>query len=55
MAGNHEYDTPAASPYYEYFGTMAGPSGSGFYSYELGNWHVVALNTGHDGGGHAAE
>jgi len=45
VAGNHEYDTPAATPYYNYFGATAGPSGSGFYSYELGNWHVVALNS----------
>ena len=45
VPGNHEYDTPAATPYYNYFGATAGPSGSGFYSYELGNWHVVALNS----------
>jgi hypothetical protein len=45
VAGNHEYDTLAAGPYYEYFGTNAGPSGAGFYSYDLGNWHVVALNS----------
>ena len=45
VAGNHEYDTTAAAPYYEYFGATAGPSGAGFYSYELGNWHVVALNS----------
>ena len=45
VAGNHEYDTPAASPYFEYFGATAGPPGIGFYSYDLGNWHVVALNS----------
>ncbi len=45
VAGNHEYDTLAARPYYDYFGTNAGPSGAGFYSYDLGNWHVVALNS----------
>ena len=45
VAGNHEYDTPQAAPYYEYFGASAGPMGAGYYSYELGNWHVVALNS----------
>ena len=46
VAGNHEYDsTTTGSPYFDYFGTSAGPPGSGFYSYELGNWHVVALNS----------
>ncbi len=45
VPGNHEYDTALATPYYTYFGATAGPSGSGFYSYELGNWHVVALNS----------
>src|SRR5258705_1628704 len=45
VAGNHEYDTPLAAPYYEYFGASAGAPGAGYYSYELGNWHVIALNS----------
>jgi hypothetical protein len=45
VAGNHEYDTPAAAPYYEYFGFNAGPPSVGYYSYNLGNWHVIALNS----------
>ena len=45
VAGNHEYDSPSASPYYEYFGFNAGPPGIGYYSYNLGNWHVIALNS----------
>jgi hypothetical protein len=46
VAGNHEYDSSATgSAYFEYFGASAGPANSGFYSYELGNWHVVALNS----------
>jgi len=45
VAGNHEYDTAGAAPYYEYFGGAAGPAGLGFYSYDLGNWHIVALNS----------
>jgi hypothetical protein len=46
VAGNHEYDSSTSGgPYFEYFGVAAGPPGSGFYSYDLGNWHVVALNS----------
>ncbi|MFG1606708.1 DNRLRE domain-containing protein [Actinoplanes sp. NPDC049265] len=43
--GNHDYVTSGASGYYDYFGTRAGPSGRGYYSYDLGNWHIVALNS----------
>ena len=42
--GNHEYDTPGAVPYWEYFGAAAGEAGKGWYSYDLGSWHVVVLN-----------
>ena len=53
--GNHEYGTPGASGYFGYFGAAAGPPGQGWYSYELGAWHVVALNSncGEVGGCHA--
>ncbi|MEU8007194.1 DNRLRE domain-containing protein [Catellatospora sp. NPDC049111] len=43
--GNHDYNTSGASGYYNYFGSVAGPSGQGYYSYDLGNWHVVSLNS----------
>ena len=43
--GNHEYDTPGAVGYYGYFGAAAGDSAKGYYSYDLGTWHVVVLNT----------
>ena len=43
--GNHEYQTEGASGYYDYFGTAAGPRGEGWYSYDLGAWHVVVLNS----------
>jgi len=43
--GNHEYQSPGALPYFDYFGDRAGPRGPGFYSYTLGNWHVVSLNS----------
>jgi hypothetical protein len=43
--GNHEYGTAGAAPYYAYFGAAAGASGKGYYSYDLGAWHVVVLNS----------
>jgi hypothetical protein len=43
--GNHEYESPGAAPYFDYFGARAGPSGLGYYSFEAGGWHVVSLNT----------
>lgn len=45
VPGNHEYYTPGASGYFEYFGARAGPRGLGYYSFDLGSWHLVALNT----------
>jgi 3',5'-cyclic AMP phosphodiesterase CpdA len=45
VPGNHEYETGGAAPYFEYFGTNAGPPGLGYYSFELGNWHAIALNS----------
>ncbi len=43
--GNHEYHTSGAAGYFDYFGPAAGPRGRGYYSYDLGAWHVVVLNT----------
>jgi acid phosphatase type 7 len=43
--GNHEYLERNAAPYFQYWGAQAGPAGKGYYSYELGAWHVVVLNT----------
>ena len=43
--GNHEYRTPGAAGYFNYFGVRAGPRGKGWYSYNLGQWHVVVLNS----------
>ncbi len=45
VAGNHDYATAGASGYYGYFGTAAGAAGKGYYSYNLGAWHVVVLNS----------
>jgi hypothetical protein len=46
--GNHDYQTPGASGYFGYFGYFGGAAGSpdrGYYSYDLGRWHVVSLNS----------
>ena len=43
--GDHDYVTPGASGYFDYFGAAAGDRGKGYYSYELGEWHIVALNS----------
>jgi hypothetical protein len=42
--GNHDYISLAV-PYFAYFGAHAGPAGRGYYSYDLGAWHVVSLNS----------
>jgi hypothetical protein len=43
--GNHEYLTPGAAGYFTYFGQAAGDPSKGYYSYDLGSWHVIALNS----------
>jgi len=43
--GNHEYDTQGAAGYFDYFGEAAGDPEKGYYSFNLGSWHLVALNT----------
>jgi len=43
--GDNEYDTSGAAGYWDYFGSRAGPKGKGWYSYDLGSWHVVVLNS----------
>jgi hypothetical protein len=42
--GDHEYGTPGAGGYFNYFGAAAGEAGKGYYSYDLGAWHVIVLN-----------
>lgn len=44
-AGNHEYYTARARPYFDYFGARAGGARRGYYSYDRGGWHVVVLNS----------
>jgi hypothetical protein len=43
--GNHEYRSDGASGYVRYFGATAGDPKKGYYSYDLGEWHIVVLNS----------
>lgn len=43
--GNHEYHTEGATGYFDYFGPAAGEPGKGYYSYDLGTWHIIVLNS----------
>ena len=55
VPGNHEYDAPAGQPdcditqqglgYFQYFSDAAGQVGKGYYSYDVGAWHLIALNS----------
>lgn len=46
--GNHDLNADAGAPYYATFGDAAGTPGEGWYSYQLGEWHVVVLNSNCD-------
>ena len=63
--GNHEYLTSGgtgcnagnagANGYFTYFGAAAGQRGQGYYSYDIGSWHLIALNSNcSDAGGCSA-
>jgi acid phosphatase type 7 len=43
--GNHEFHSYGATPYFDYFGANAGNPTQGYYSYELGTWHIIVLNS----------
>jgi hypothetical protein len=51
ITGNHEYLVPGAVYYFDYWngvGNANGPAGNrsqGYYSYDIGAWHIVALNS----------
>jgi hypothetical protein len=46
--GNHEYDGSDASGYFRYWGKEAGDPAKGYYSFDFGSWHTIALNTNSD-------
>ena len=43
--GNHDYGTAGAAGYFGYFGAAAGDPATGYYSYDVGPWHLVSLNS----------
>jgi hypothetical protein len=43
--GDNEYSTSGAAGYFNYFGSAAGNPNEGYYSYNLGNWHILVLNS----------
>jgi hypothetical protein len=43
--GNHEFHSARATPYFDYFGAVAGDPKIGYYSYEIGTWHIIVLNS----------
>jgi hypothetical protein len=51
VPGNHESREPGATGYFDYFNGPgvangpAGPRGEGWYSFDLGSWHIIALNS----------
>ena len=45
VVGNHEYYGEGPDAYWNYFGDRAGTHGEGWYSFDVGTWHVVVLNS----------
>lgn len=43
--GNHEYLVAGAAGYFDYWGARAGDRARGYYSFDVGAWHVVVLNS----------
>jgi len=44
-AGNHDFHVPGGAGYFGYFGARAGPAPQGWYSFDYGGWHFVAVNS----------
>ena len=55
VPGNHEYETAGAAGYLQYFGRAAKPKGHTYYSYDLGGWHLIALDSSLDHGPGSAQ
>jgi acid phosphatase type 7 len=45
VPGNHEYGQTNAGGYFSYFGSRAGTKGQGWYSFDVGGWHLIAVNS----------
>ena len=46
--GNHDWYIASGEAYFSYFEEAAGPPGLGYYSYDVGDWHIVSLNSNCD-------
>jgi hypothetical protein len=55
VPGNHEYEATRAAGYFAYFGRQARPKGRSYYSFDLGGWHLIALNSSIDHGPGSAQ
>jgi len=44
-SGNHDYGTLNATAYFNYFSAVAGNPTIGYYSYDLGSWHIIVINS----------
>ncbi len=53
--GNHDWGVAGAAAYFDYFGSRAGPDRRGYYSLELGSWHIVSLDSNIDMGPGSAQ
>lgn len=53
--GNHDVEADNGHSYFDYFGERAGPKGLGYYSYDLGAWHVISLNSNVTAGPRSAQ
>jgi PKD repeat protein len=53
--GNHDYHVAGAADYFGYFGARAGPAERGYYSFDLGSWHIISLNSEIDAGAGSAQ
>ena len=53
--GNHEYYSKDGAGYYDYFGDLAGPQRRGYYSKEVGDWHLISLNSNLKGAAQQAQ
>lgn len=45
VPGNHDVEPAMLKQYFDYFGAAAGQQPGGYYSFDVGEWHVLALNS----------
>jgi hypothetical protein len=45
IPGNHDYETPGAGPYFDYFAGAAGRPGQSWYGWDLNSWRIEMLDS----------